>query len=58
MVRGNPSTGHGAVELTLSQPNSGRSLFYAVSLWHGYGESLIDYNQSVTRLGLGIMLAR
>jgi phospholipase A1/A2 len=58
MLRGNPATGKGAVELILSQPNSGRSLFYCVSLWHGYGESLIDYNRSLTRLGVGVMLSR
>lgn len=58
MARGNPATGKGALELTLSQPNSGRSLFYCFYLWHGYGESLIDYNRSATRVGLGLMLAR
>lgn len=58
MARGNPATGRGAVELTLSQPNSARSLFYCFYLWHGYGESLIDYNRSATRIGLGLMLSR
>jgi phospholipase A1/A2 len=58
MLRGNPATGKGAIELMLSQPNSRRSLFYCLSLWHGYGESLIDYNRSLTRLGVGIMLSR
>lgn len=58
MLRGNPGTGKGAVELTFSQPNSDASLFYCLSLWHGYGESLIDYNRPVTRIGLGVMLAR
>lgn len=58
MLRGNPGSGKGAVELLLSRPNAEHSLFYCLSIWHGYGESLIDYNRSVTRIGLGLMLAR
>lgn len=58
MLRGNPGTGRGAVEIFLSQPNADNSLFYSFSIWHGYGESLIDYNRSVTRIGLGLMLSR
>lgn len=58
MIRGNPDTGKGAVSLTWSIPNDSRTLFYAISLWHGYGESLIDYNESVTRLSFGVMLSR
>jgi phospholipase A1 len=58
MLRGNPATGKGAASVTWSRPNSNRTFFYAVRLWHGYGESLIDYDRSVTRFSLGIMLAR
>ena len=58
MIRGNPSTGKGGMSLSWSMPNDSGTLFYSVSLWHGYGESLIDYNHSVTRLSFGIMLSR
>lgn len=58
MLRGNPATGRGAVELSWSLPAAGRYAFLGVQLWHGYGESLIDYNQETTRLGIGIWLTR
>ena len=58
MLRGNPGSGRGAVSFNYSWPNSDDSLFYSVNLWHGYGESLIDYNTSVTRVGVGILFAR
>lgn len=57
MVRGNPSTGKGAVELNYSAPFSDYA-FWNLYIWNGYGESLIDYDRSITRVGLGFMLAR
>jgi phospholipase A1 len=58
MARGNPATGKGAFSLTYSLPSPDGYAFYALSLWHGYGESLIDYNRQVTRIGIGVMLSR
>lgn len=58
MVRGNPATGKGAISLTYSRPNSANTLFYSLRLWHGYGETLLDYNRSTTRILLGVMLSR
>ena len=58
MLRGNPATGHGAASVTWTRPNSSQTFFYAIRLWHGYGESLIDYDRVVTRLSVGVMLAR
>ncbi|WP_052368174.1 phospholipase A [Algiphilus aromaticivorans] len=58
MLRGNPATGKGAVSLSWSRPNASGNFFYAVRLWHGYGESLIDYDRSITRLSIGVMLSR
>jgi phospholipase A1 len=58
MFRANPATGKGAATLTYSVPNSSRTMFYSVRLWHGYGETLLDYNRSTTRILLGVMLSR
>ncbi len=57
LLRGNPATGKGGVELTYSAPFDDY-FFWALSFWHGYGESLIQYDESVTRVGIGVMLAR
>jgi len=58
MARGNLRTGRGALSLTWSVPSDEGQVFYGVSVFHGYGESLIDYNQSITRVMLGVMLSR
>jgi len=57
MLRGNASTGKGAVQFDYSAPFSDYA-FWNVYVWNGYGESLADYNHSVTRVGIGLMLAR
>ncbi|MGH8441504.1 MAG: phospholipase A [Nevskiaceae bacterium] len=58
MVRGNPATGYGAVQVTWSVPSDGGWVFWGVSVFHGYGESLSFYDQEVTRFMVGVMLAR
>lgn len=58
MLRTNPTTGKGAVAFNYSIPSSDGSVFYCLNVFSGYGESLIDYNHSVTRIGLGVMMAR
>ena len=59
MVRGNLSTGMGGMSLSYSfpVPKSKRS-FVSFRLSHGYGESLVDYKKSITRIGVGIMFTR
>jgi len=58
MVRGNPTTGYGAVQLTWSIPSEGGWVFWGASVFHGYGESLVFYNEEITRVMVGVLLAR
>ncbi len=58
MVRMNPETGHGAINLNYTIPSKDGSLFYQLYVWQGYGESLLDYDDSVTRVGLGVAFSR
>lgn len=53
--RMNPKTGKGAVDVGYTFPLKGKLKMYAKG-FHGYGESLIDYNKKQTGVGLGLML--
>lgn len=56
MVRNNlRSDNKGALRLSYSRPFNKHIRLYA-ELFNGYGESLIDYNRSVTRFGIGFEL--
>lgn len=55
MIRGNTSTGKGALELSYSRALPGKARFY-VQYFNGYGETLIDYNARTNRIGFGIAL--
>ena len=57
-VKGNVNTGKGSVALNYSIPSGNGSVFYCLNFFSGYGESLIDYNRSITRVGIGVMVAR
>lgn len=58
MVRGNPATGKGGIGFDYSHPTGTKSMHYFLKVWHGYGESLVDYNRSITRIGVGVLLRR
>ena len=58
MVRGNIKEGNGAFSFDYNIPAYSRDLYYQLRLWVGYGESLIDYNKSITRISISVMLAR
>lgn len=55
-LRGNPSTGNGAVEVFVSFPLFQR-FRGVVQYFNGYGNSLIDYDHFQQRIGLGILLS-
>ena len=55
MTRYNFGEGNGALELGMSFPLWGRLKGY-VQYFNGYGESLIDYNHQVERIGVGFLL--
>ncbi|MBU3913990.1 phospholipase A, partial [bacterium] len=56
--RFNPKTEKGAVQLDFTYPAPGNAALWYLQYWNGYGESLIDYNQSLIKFGLGIMVKR
>jgi phospholipase A1 len=56
MVRGSVSEGRGGMYLIYSLPVPGNSRSrICVRFSHGCGESMVDYNRSLSRLGVGIM---
>jgi len=57
LIRYNPATNKGALELTYSKPIS-KNLFLYGQYFSGYGESLIDYDKSVDKIGIGIEYSR
>jgi len=57
MVRGNESSLKGAVEAKYSYPLYADTYFYA-KIFHGYVESLIDYNREVTKFSIGFSFSR
>ena len=59
MLRGNLDTGRGWISLmySLPVPNS-TSTYMCFKVSHGYGESLVDYNRELTRVGVGITFNR
>lgn len=58
MLRGNPSTGKGAIQLGYSWPLNTDSIvkntYFFTRIFSGYGETLIDYDNHVTRFSVGL----
>ena len=55
-ARGNLGTGKGGfyIMYNFPVPKSDNS-FFTIRFSHGYGESLVDYKRSLTRIGIGIL---
>lgn len=58
MLRANPETRRGAISISYSIPSGTKDLFYRFTFFNGFGESLIDYNHSVTRVAVGVAFLR
>lgn len=62
-TRLNINSGKGAVDANLSYPlprllGGGPDIYLFAQSFHGYGENLLDYNRSTTRLRIGFSLVR
>lgn len=57
-ARFNPATGKGGLQVDYTLPTLYRNAFWVAHLWSGYGESLSNYNHSLTRFGIGVMFKR
>ncbi|RMF69214.1 MAG: phospholipase, partial [Alphaproteobacteria bacterium] len=44
------------VQVDLSLPIGTSNIALYVQFWDGYGESLIDYNRSLTKVGAGLRI--
>ena len=55
LARYNPASGKGGLQLNYTFPIAGRLKGY-VQAFHGYGESLLDYNHKHNSIGLGVLL--
>lgn len=58
MNRYNFEEGNGALRLRYSEPTTAQGFHWYVQLFHGYGESLIDYNREISRIGIGFAISR
>ena len=59
LIRYNPFTNKGAIQIDYSKPIKKKdSVFLYFQYFYGYGESLIDYNHLVNRIGIGFSYSR
>jgi len=58
MGRGSIADGKGGININYTIPSKDGYLFWMIYAWHGYGESLLNYNHSITRIGFGAALSR
>lgn len=50
--------GYGALRLRYSEPTTAQGFHWFAQLFHGYGESLIDHDRNISRIGFGFAISR
>jgi len=58
LARGNFKTHYGAIEATYSHPLIIDNAYFYTKIFSGYGESLIDYNNNITKFSIGFSFSR
>jgi len=58
MLRGNIASQKGAIEITYSHPLRKDTSYLYIKLFSGYMESLIDYNNNITKFSVGFSFSR
>lgn len=56
--RYNPEEENGAIQIDITYPVFDRQMSWYCQYWNGYGESLIDYDKTFTKIGFGLMFTR
>jgi len=57
-ARGNFKTHYGAIEATYSHPLIIKDVYFYSKIFSGYEESLIDYNNNITKFSVGFSFSR
>jgi phospholipase A1 len=58
MNRYNFDKGNGALRVRYSEPTTAEGFHWFVQLFHGYSESLIDFDREISRIGIGVAISR
>lgn len=58
MSRYNFRESNGALRLRYSEPTTAQGFHWFVQAFHGYGESLIDFDREISRIGIGVAISR
>ena len=58
LIRYNTSTHKGAIQIDYSKPIRNKDIFLYIQGFYGYGESLIDYDRFIKKVGIGFAYSR
>jgi phospholipase A1 len=48
----------GAFQIDITSPTPANEIRWYLQYWNGYGESLVDYNRSLIKFGIGLMVKK